>query len=75
MHELIEIATSVFDGLRDTAIHLTSQGGRPNMTSASRLYAVFAATLAVPSVGLPAITVCINRTLRGKRSPTASRRL
>lgn len=74
MHELIEIATGVFDGLRDTAIHLTSQGGRPNMTSASRLYAVFAGTLAVASVGLPALFICLLRNLRGKRRPSASRR-
>jgi len=68
MYGFADLFSGAFDNMRDVAIHLTSYGGRPNLTSASRLYAVFAGCTAFTAVGLPSLILHLFRNRRSKES-------
>ncbi len=66
MYGFADLFSGAFDNMRDVAIHLTSYGGRPNLTSASRLYAVFAGCMAFTAVGLPSLLLHLFRNRKGR---------
>lgn len=75
MFEFTDVFSAALGNMRDMAIHLTASGGHANLTSASRLYAVFAGCTAFAAVGLPTLLLHFLRTRKERRARPHMRRM